>query len=58
MDATITFTRATVQSNTDAAGTTVIKKSVESESMPALRLISERTGSLPDHLGQYIDTTA
>ncbi len=58
MDATITHTRTTTQSNTDAAGMTVLRKAIEIESEPALQLISGSTGNLPNHLGQNINTTA
>jgi hypothetical protein len=58
MDASIIHTRATVQSNTDAAGMTVLRKAIEIEPESALQLISESTGNLPNHLGQNINTTA
>ena len=58
MDAAIIHTRTTTQSNTDAVGMTVFKKTIEVESEPAIQLIAESTGHLPYHLGQNINTTA
>jgi len=58
MDASITHSRTTVQSNTDAVGMTVLRKAIEADSEPALQLIAESTGHLPNHLGQNINTTA
>ena len=58
MDASIIHTRTTIQSNTDAVGMTVFKKTLEVEAEPALQLIAESTGNLPRHLGQNINTTA
>ena len=58
MDASIIHTRTTTQSNTDAVGMTVFKKTLEVEAEPALQLIAESTGNLPNHLGRNIDTMA
>ena len=37
---------------------TVLRKTIEVEAEPALQLIAENTGNLPNHLGQNINTTA
>jgi hypothetical protein len=58
MEASIIHTRTTTQSNTDAVGMTVLRKTIEVEAEPALQLIAENTGNLPNHLGQNINTTA
>jgi hypothetical protein len=58
MEASLIHTRTTTQSNTDAAGMTVLKKAIEVETEPALQLIDESTSHLPSHLGQNINTIA
>ena len=58
MEASIIHTRTTTQSNTDAAGMTILKKAIEIDAEPALQLVAESTGHLPSHLGQNINTTA
>jgi hypothetical protein len=58
MEASLIHTRTTTQSNTDAAGMTVLKKAIEIETEPAFQLIAETNSHLPSHLGQNINTTA
>ena len=58
MEASLIHTRSTTQSNTDAAGMTILKKTIEIEAEPALQLIAESNGHLPSHLGQNVNTTA
>ena len=58
MEASLIHTRSTVQSNTDAAGMTLLKKSIQVETEPAEQLIADSAAHLPSHLGQNINTTA
>jgi hypothetical protein len=58
MEASLIHTRSTIQSHTDAAGMTVLKKAIEVETEPAMQLIADSTAHLPSHLGRSINTTA
>jgi hypothetical protein len=58
MEASFIHTKAAIQTNTDASGIMVLKKTVEVEVEPIVSSMTDSASYLPSHLGQNINTTA